>query len=93
MIPTVTSDLSAEEQTHVRTAILFLHQRARNWDALAKALNIQPDTIYKIVKGTRAVTASMAFRVARLVGSSVDDLVAGRCLPANTCVKCGHVPE
>jgi hypothetical protein len=93
VIPTVTSDLTDAEQKHVRTAILFLHQRAKNWDALARALAVQPDTIYKIVKGTRAVTASMAFRVARLVGSSVDDLVGGRCLPANTCVKCGHVPD
>lgn len=93
MMTSVVSDLTADEQKHVRVAIVFLHQRARNWDALARALKIQPDTIYNIVKRRRSATASMAYRVARLLGSSIDDLISGRAVPADTCPSCGYVPS
>jgi hypothetical protein len=89
----IATDLSPEEQKHVRTAIRFLHLRCQGWDTLAKAIRIEPDSIYRIVSGRRSVTASTAVSVARLLGSSIDDLLGGRFLPAGTCEHCGHVAD
>ena len=90
---TISTDLTPEEQKNVRTAIRLLHLKCRNWKVMARALKIEPDSIYRVVTGSRTVTASVAFRVARLAGTSIDDLLSGRFLPAGTCENCGHVPD
>jgi transcriptional regulator with XRE-family HTH domain len=87
------TDLTSEEQRNVRTAIRYLHTNVRRWNSLGKAIGIQPDTIYRILNGRRSVTAAMAFRVARLANVSIDDLLAGKTVPAGTCPHCGHPPE
>jgi hypothetical protein len=40
-----------------------------------------------------AVTASLAFRTARLVKIGIDDLLVGKYPHPNACPHCGHVPE
>lgn len=89
------SDLSDKEQRHVRTALRFLRLRVGNtWVPLAAALNLQPGSLEKIVNARgRAVTASLALRVARMADVSVDDLLAGRWLSPRTCPHCGHPPD
>jgi plasmid maintenance system antidote protein VapI len=81
-------DLSAAEQTHVRTALRFLRARAGSWAPLARALRFQPRSIAYVANG-HSVTPALAFRVARLAGVGVDDVLAGRFPPANACPHCG----
>lgn len=86
------NDLTLTEQNHVRTALRYLRRHIGGWTAVAAALNFTANTVYNVVRGTNAVSATMAFRVARLVGVTVDDLLAGRCLP-DACPRCGYVPD
>ena len=86
------SDLTAEEQNNVRTAIRFLRLRVGTWAPLAKVLHVQEDTIWRVVTGRRPVSASVAMRVARFMGASHDSLLAGTHLPVGTCRFCGHPP-
>lgn len=86
-------DLDEKEQGHVRTALRFLRRRAGGWAPLSKALGFQPDTLEKVANARgRAATASMALRVARCLGCSVDDLLEGRFLPG-ACPQCGRMPD
>jgi hypothetical protein len=86
-----TSDLTKEEQARVRTALRFLRIRFEGWGPLGKALRVRQDSLGVVGRGG-AVTASMAFRVARLVKVGIDDLLAGAYPHPNACPHCGHVP-
>lgn len=79
------SDLTADEQKNVRTAVRFLSVRCGGWAVLAKALHAHQTTL------RRAVSASLAVRVARLAGVGVDDVLGGKYPPAGTCPHCGHM--
>lgn len=84
------SDLTAEEQQHVRTALRFLFQRCGGWQPLAKALGFGPTRAKQVAYG-RPVSPAMAFRVARLACVSVDDVLSGRYPDPKACPHCGHV--
>lgn len=87
------TDIDEKEQNHVRTALLHLRRRVYGWAPLGKALGFKPDTLEKVANGRgRGVSASMAVRVAKLLGVPIDDLLAGRYLPG-ACPKCGHMPD
>lgn len=77
----------------MRTALRFLRHRVGGWQPLADALGTKPDTIGKVLRGGRAVTASLAYSVARLTDVSIDDLLAGTLLSPRTCPHCGHPPD
>lgn len=83
------SDLSAKEQDNVRIAIRVLRLRCQGWEPLARALRCEPDTLGKVMRGARAVTERLTFRVARLADVSVDELLVGSFLPPGTCPHCG----
>lgn len=83
------SDLTVEEQTHVRTALKFLRSRCGGWAPLAKALHFKNTTVANVANG-RSVSAALAFRVARLGRVTVDDVLAGRFPAPGTCPHCGH---
>jgi hypothetical protein len=83
------SDLTADEQGHVRTALRFLRARCGGWAPLAKALRFKDTTLSNVASG-RTVGASMAVRVARLGGVTVDDVLTGRFPSPGTCPHCGH---
>jgi plasmid maintenance system antidote protein VapI len=55
--------LTDKEQRHVRTALRFLRHRVGGWQPLADALGTKADTIGKVLRGGRAVTASLAYRI------------------------------
>jgi hypothetical protein len=82
------SDLTKEEQAYVRAALRFLRARCGGWKAVAKALRAHKTGLSM---RDRAVTASLAVRVARFVGVGVDDLLAGKFPPQGTCPFCGHI--
>jgi transcriptional regulator with XRE-family HTH domain len=88
------SDLTDREQRSVRTTLLFLRVRAGGaWEPVARALHVEEDTIAKVARGRRPVTARLAIRVARLVGVGVDELLAGNHLSSRVCPHCGHPPD
>ena len=86
------SDLDLKEQNNVRATLNFLRGQIGSVGTLAKALRFTPQTIGRVIKGDDDVSASMAFRVARLLDASLDDLLAGRYRPG-ACPKCGHMPS
>jgi hypothetical protein len=88
--PITEIDLTLEEQEHVRNALQFLRLKLGGWRALMKLLKFEETTLIKSGNGSRTVTASMAFRIARLVGVSVDDLVHGKFPEEGTCPRRGH---
>lgn len=86
------SDLDLKEQKNVRTALRYLRLRAGTWAAVSQAVGLAPQGLDKTVNGRRPVSASVALRVARLVGVPFDDLIAGHFLPG-ACPRCGYVPD
>jgi hypothetical protein len=84
-----TIDLTAQEQTNVRTALRFLRSRCGGWKALGKALRFNETTLSDVA-GKRTASPTLAYRVARLGGVTVDDVLAGRYPAPGTCPHCGH---
>jgi hypothetical protein len=87
------NDLTAAEQTNVRTALKFMRSRCGTWATVAKALKLAGGTLSDIACGRRTPGPVLAFRVARLAKVSVDDVLAGRFPSPGTCPHCGHVDE
>jgi len=77
----------------VRTAIRFLRYRVGGWQPLDDALGVKADTLGKVLRGGRDVTARLAYGVARLTDVSIDDLLAGTLLSPRTCPHCGRPPD
>ena len=65
----------------MRTALRFLRYRVGGPLAAARrcprGLGVKVDTIGKVLRGGRDVTANLAYSVARLTDVSIDDLLAG----------------
>ena len=87
------SDLTSQEQVHVRTALRFLRTRCGSWAVVGRTLGFGDSTMQAIVVGRRAVSPLVTFRVARLAKVSVDDVLAGRFPAPGTCPHCGHMKE
>ena len=87
------NDLNDKEQRHVRTALRFMRLRVSGWAPLGEALGLKPDTLERIANGRRAVTASIAIRMAKLADVTFDDLIGGRWLSPRVCRHCGHPPD
>ena len=88
------SDLTDKEQRAVRTTLLFLRVRSGGvWKPVAKALNTKANSISKTVAGSMEVSASLAVRVARLLGVGIDELLAGAHMSSRVCRHCGHPPD
>lgn len=86
------SDLDEKEQNNVRATLNFLRVQVGSVGTLGKALRFDPQTVSRAMRGYDPVSVTMAFRVARLLDASVDDLLAGRYRPG-ACPKCGHMPS
>jgi len=85
--------LTDKEQRHVRMALRFLHHKVGGWQTIADALGVKADSIGKVLRGARDVTAKLAYSVARLTDVSIDDLLAGALLSPRTCPHCGRPPD
>jgi hypothetical protein len=77
------SDLTAEEAKNARTAIRFLKARCGIAN-LAKALRVDRSTL------NYPPSPTTVFRIAKLAGVGVDDVLTGKFPPAGTCPHCGH---
>jgi hypothetical protein len=82
----VSADLTAEEVKNARTAIRFLKTRC-GVKNLAKALRVEPSTL------NAPPSPTTVFRVAKLVGVGVDDVLTGKYPPEGACPHCGNVPR
>jgi DNA-binding XRE family transcriptional regulator len=82
--------LTPKEQENVLVALRFIRVRAGGWKPLAKALGFASSTMINVKKGNKGVSASMAFRVARLVVVPMEDLLAGKFPEPGTCAHCGR---
>jgi hypothetical protein len=89
VVPLVTGDLTAQEQAHVRVALRFLRARWGTWATLARALKFKDTTLANVSGGHKAVSASVAVRVARFAEVGVDDILGGKFPPR--CTHCGQV--
>jgi hypothetical protein len=85
-----TLDLTEQEQENVRNVLYFLRIRLDGWKYLGKLLHFDETTIIHVANGRRAVCASMAFRVGRVVKVSIDDLLAGKFPQPGECPRCGY---
>jgi hypothetical protein len=90
MTPT-SIDLTAKEQTNVRTALKFLRLRCGGWEPLAKVLHFHPKALAASVRGKTA-SPTLAYRIARFAKVTVDDVLTGRFPEPGTCPHCGHRP-
>ncbi len=86
------TDLTTQEQANVRTVLRFLRTKCGGWTAVAKALHSKDSTVMNAAKG-RPPSASLAIRIARMVGVPVDDVLTGKYPAPGTCPYCGHRPE
>lgn len=84
------SDLTTQEQGHVRAALRFLRARCGGWEPMAKALRFSKLSMRNIMKG-KPVSASLAVRVARFAAVPVDDVLGGKYPPPGSCPHCGHI--
>jgi hypothetical protein len=85
------SDLTADEQANVRTALRYLKSRCGMWKTLATLLHCDRRTLYRVVGGGDTVVASLAVRVAKFANVPVDDVISGRFPAVGTCPHCGHL--
>jgi len=85
-----TIDLTNDEQTHVRAALRFLRVRCGGWMNVGKVLHYKDTSVANVASGQKAVSATLAFRVARVAKVGVDELLAGKFPPPGTCAHCGH---
>jgi len=71
------NDLTVKEQRAVRATLHVLRLRVRSWKPLGKILRYEPDTLSKIATGGSAVTPTLALRLARHLGVSMEAVLAG----------------
>jgi len=83
------SDLTPEEQAHVRVALRFLSKRFGTYQKLAEAMAAKRATVL-LAGRTGSVSAGIALRVARAAGVSFEDVLAGRFPTAGACPYCGR---
>jgi hypothetical protein len=80
----VSGELTTKEIANVRTAMRFLQVRCGGRKLLAKALRCDPTTL------RQPPSPAMVFRVARMAGVGLDDVLAGKYPPPGVCPHCGH---
>lgn len=86
-------DLTEEEQKRVRIAMRVLRAQAGGWKPMARALGISPRTAANVSCGDKAASVTMAFRVARIAGVGVDDVLTGKYPPVGVCPHCGQASQ
>jgi len=86
-------DLTAKEQSNVRSALHFLRRRCGGWKVLAKAITFKATTLSAIACGDKGVSERLAVRIAKFACVGVDDVLCGRFPAPGTCPMCGQQTE
>jgi|HubBroStandDraft_1064217.scaffolds.fasta_scaffold634268_2 hypothetical protein len=83
-------DLTPQETANARAAIRFIRARVGGGPKLAAAIGATAKAIEKACGSNSKPSAGMMIRVVRLVGVSVEDVLAGRWPVAEACPHCGR---
>ena len=87
-------DLSLVEQANVRSLLRMLRAKfGGNWRNVEGALPISHSALAEIMSERAEVSATVAFRVAKVLDVSLHHVLAGEALPPGTCKHCGHPIE
>jgi hypothetical protein len=78
------------EQENVRSLIRVLRLRLGNWTSVERALPLSHGMRVDVMAGRYEVSASVAFRVAKVFDVSLYHVLAGTALPPGTCRHCGR---
>ena len=87
------SDLNPTEQEHVRALLRMLRVKLGGWPSVQRALPMSGNALWYAVSGRAEVSATLAFRVARLLDAPISAVLTGTALPQGTCRHCGHANE
>jgi hypothetical protein len=87
----MSSDLTKQEQDNVRAALQFLEIRCGSRETLAKALRFNSGTVRHTIAGRISISPTMTFRVSRMAGVGLDDLLSGKYPVKGTCPHFGHI--
>ena len=82
--------LTAEEQENGRRALRFLRFRTGGWKVMAEGLGFKRKTLTNVSEGTKGVSANLVFRIARMAGVSIEDVITGNFPPPGACPHCGR---
>jgi hypothetical protein len=81
--------LTLKEQKRVREGLRYLRWRYGGWRGLAKLLHVSYANLRNM--GCKdSIGPTLAFRIAHLAEVSIDDVLSGKMMPANTCPHCGR---
>ena len=82
-------DLTAAEQANVLVALRHLRVQIGGWKPLADGLGFSRHTLRHVRMAEKAVSPTMAMRVAKLASVGVDDVLRGAYPPVGVCPHCG----
>lgn len=82
--------LTPEQSDNVLRALRFLGKRYRTPAALAAALGVNVEAMWKARAPKRRKSARLALVVARVAGVGVDDVLAGKWPDGCECPHCGR---
>ena len=74
----------------MRAAMAYLGARHGDLRKLARLMNASHGTVRNAMH--RTVSAGIALRVARVAGTTMEELISGAWLPKGVCRRCGREP-
>jgi hypothetical protein len=88
-------DLSLAEQANVRALLNVLRVKlgGANWRNVERVLPIAHSTLAEILAERVEISTTIAFRVAKALGVSLQEAITGAAVPPGTCRHCGHPCE
>ena len=85
-------DLSLAEQANVRALLNVLRVKlgGNNWRNVERALPIAHSTLAEILAGRVEISTTIAFRVAKALDTSLQEVLTGEAVPPGVCRHCGR---
>jgi hypothetical protein len=85
-------DLSFAEQANVRALLRMLRVKlgGNNWLNVERALPFAHSTLVEVMAERFEVSATLAFRVAKVLDVSLHHVLTGEAIPPGTCKHCGR---
>jgi hypothetical protein len=84
------SDLTKDEQKHVRKVVTFMRTRLGSWQALATRSGVEVHTLKYAASARGTATPGVAIRVARAAGVPVERILDGSWPLPGMCPHCGR---
>jgi hypothetical protein len=81
--------LTETEQENGRRALRWLRFRVGGWKTMAEGLGFKKKTLTNVSEG-QEVSTNLVFRIARMAGVSVEDVISGKWPRPEACPHCGR---